>query len=500
MQVLTLAAALTLTAVFGVAGIAKLIDRKGTGEALHAFGAPAFAVPVLALVLPLAELAVAGALLVPATRIAGSAGAFALLGLFSVAIAVSLARGRTPDCHCFGQVHSSPASWRTLVRNGVLAGVAGLSVAAGLAGERPSAFAWLGGLSGTEIALVALGLAVAAAASAGTLAFLSLVRSYGGALLRLEAIERRLVEAGLSVEDEESPPEIGHEPGTPAPGFVAADVQGEPVSLDDLLAPGLPLVLFFTSPTCGPCEALMPDVAAWQAEYAGRLTVAIADAGEREAALAKAEEHGLEHVLVDHELTIQTAYDSGATPSAVLVAPDGTIASHVAPGADWIERLLEHALTASADSEEGGLPIGSPAPTLVLSTLDATPFSFAATHEESLVLFWNPDCGFCSSMRNDLLVWERHQPVDAPRLIVVSSGDEPSVRAEGFSSTVVVDPDFDAGTAFGAGGTPMAVLLDADGRVASPLAAGAEAVFALAGGRGHLDSASLDHARDRVAP
>jgi thiol-disulfide isomerase/thioredoxin len=136
----------------------------------------------------------------------------------------------------------------------------------------------------------------------------------------------------------------------------------------------------------------------------------------------------------------------------------------------------------------------------MLSTLDATPFSFASTHEESLVLFWNPDCGFCSSMRDDLLAWERDQPVDAPRLVVVSSGEVASVRAEGFSSTVVLDPEFIAGTAFGAGGTPMAILLDSAGRVASPLAAGAEAVFALAGGRRRGDAASLAGMRELVAP
>jgi hypothetical protein len=35
----------------------------------------------------------------------------ALLVLFIVAIAVTLARGRKPDCHCFGQLHSKPIGW-----------------------------------------------------------------------------------------------------------------------------------------------------------------------------------------------------------------------------------------------------------------------------------------------------------------------------------------------------------------------------------------------------
>jgi hypothetical protein len=45
------------------------------------------------------------------------------------------------------------------------------------------------------------------------------------------------------------------------------------------------------------------------------------------------------------------------------------------------------------------------------------------------------------------------------------------------------DPNFGAGPAFGANGTPMAVRIDAAGNVASTPAAGAEAVFGLLGGR-----------------
>ena len=498
---LGLVAGLVLAAVFAAAGIAKLADRPGTRIAVREFGAPEHLVGLLAIALPLVELAIALLLIPAATRSVGALGGLVLLCLFSVAIAVSLARGRAPDCHCFGQLHSSPASWRTLVRNALLAGFGALILTAGVAGETPSAVAWLDGLAGAEIATLVLAIAVAAAAVAGAVAFLALMRAYGRALLRLETIERRLAEAGIEIEEDvEAPPEFGHEPGTPAPAFASTDVNGEPVLLDDLLAPGLPLLLLFTSPTCGPCDALLPDVAAWQTEHEDRITIAIADAGDREASLAKAQEHGLGRVLVDHELAIHAAYEAGGTPSAVLVAPDGTISSYVAAGADWIEQLLERALTETAESDDDGLPVGSPAPELDLSDLDAAPVLLATPAAESLVLFWNPDCGFCSSMRDELLTWERHPPAGAPRLVVVSSGEEASTRAEGFTSIVVLDPEFTAGAAFEAGGTPMAVLLDREGRVASPLAAGAEAVFALAGGRGRVDAASADHVLHRVAP
>ena len=249
------------------------------------------------------------------------------------------------------------------------------------------------------------------------------------------------------------------------------------------------MLLLFTSPTCGPCAALLPDVSAWQHEHGERLTIAIANGGDRDASLAEAQEHGLERVLSDEDLAVYEAYQAAGTPSAVLVAPDGTIASHVAPGPAWIEQLLASALADDEEGEDEGLPVGSPAPELVVPLLDGEPTSFAAlAGEETLVLFWNPDCGFCNSMRDEVLAWEEDTPAGAPRLLIVSSGDETSTRAEGFSSIVALDPEYSVGAAFGAGGTPMAVLLDSAGRVASPLAAGAEGVFALAGRRGALES------------
>jgi hypothetical protein len=48
---------------------------------------------------------------------------------------------------------------------------------------------------------------------------------------------------------------------------------------------------------------------------------------------------------------------------------------------------------------------------------------------------------------------------------------------------VVLDEGFAAGRAFGVTGTPMAVLVDADGKVASEVVTGAQSVLALARGK-----------------
>ena len=478
MPALGLVSSLLLSAVFFAAGFGKLTDRTGTRKAVGEFGAPAWLVSPLALLLPVAELAVAVALLFAATRSAGAVGALVLLGVFSTAIGVSLARGQAPDCHCFGQLHSAPASWKTLVRNALLAGLAVVA----LAERGPGAFGWIGNLTPVGALALATGVVAVGLLTGGGLAFVSLMRSHGRVLLRLDTVESALREAGIEVpEDEDSLPELGIDPGSPAPAFAAEAVGGGQASLDDLLEPGLPLLLFFTSSSCGPCRALLPDISRWQDEHREQLTLATVSSGDLAAIRAEAEEHSLEWALFDSDLAIFGAYQATATPSAVLISADGQIASYIASGSDEIEQLVERAVAeANADEEnESGLSIGEAAPELALTGLDGEPVSLSDPVRDTLVLFWNPTCGFCGSMLDDLHAWEQtaHESL---RLLVVSSGDEEDTRADGFQSTVALDPGYTAGNAFGAGGTPMAVLIDREGRVASAVVGGGAAVLGLA--------------------
>lgn len=482
MTALALGARVVLFLVFAVAGTAKLLDRQGTRAALVGFGAPQRSAAPLAIALPLAELAVAGLLLPASTAIIGAIGALALLAVFSATIGWNLARGRSPDCHCFGQLHSAPASWKTLVRNGALLGVAGIAVAASVAEPPTSAVAWIADLDGSELLAFAVAAAAAVVVAAVSVAFVSLMRSYGRVLVRLERIEGALANAGIELGDDEPMPQIGLEPGTPAPTFWAESLAGETISIDTLGASGRPSVLLFTSTSCGPCKTLLPTAAEWQRDYEDVLNVVFVSEGSRHDVQAESTEHGLEQVLVDEGGRLYDAYRANGTPSAVLIAPDGTVGSWVAGGSERIEQLVGQAVAGVA--EEAGLPTGADAPDLELPSLTGETVSLASLRDrDTLLLFWNPDCGFCRSMHEDLLAWEESTNGVHPRLVVVSSGDEESTRAEGFSSLVLLDEEFAAGNAFSANGTPMGVLVDADGRIASSVAAGAEAVLALANGR-----------------
>lgn len=478
------AARLLLAIVFAVAGVAKLVDREGGRKAAIGFGVPARVAGLVAVILPLAELAVAVLLVPSSTAVAGSIGALVLLLLFSLAIARSLARGAAPDCHCFGQLHSAPAGRATLMRNCCLAALAALALVGSLSAPRESGVAWLVELDAVQGIALAGGVLAVVALSLGAVAFLSLIRSYGRVLVRLDRVETALAAAGIEIDDVTAPSEIGLAPGEPAPWFLANDSEGRGVSLDDLLSPGLPLLVLFTSPHCGPCAELLPRAREWQLEHRDALTIVFAADGDPAAVRAEAQEFELAHVLVDADRALSDSFQASGTPSAVLVGADGTIASWVAAGAAGIEALVEQSFM--PPEEALGLPVGADVPELELPGLDGDVVPLASFRgKDALLLFWNPECGHCAGMRDDLLAWEEAANGVTPRLVIVSSGDADSTRADGFSSTVLLDEDFAAGDTFGAGGTPMAVLLGADGRVASEVVGGAEAVFELANAHAH---------------
>ena len=103
MDAAVLVARLLLAAVFVVAGIAKLADRKGSRRAITDFGVPDALAAPLGVFLPLAELAVATALVLTSTALWGAVAALALLLLFVAGIGVNLARGPSPNSNCLAR-------------------------------------------------------------------------------------------------------------------------------------------------------------------------------------------------------------------------------------------------------------------------------------------------------------------------------------------------------------------------------------------------------------
>ena len=114
---LTVRAALAL--LFLVAAAHKLRDRAAFRATFAEYRILPEAISTL---VPLAELAVAVLLLVPAASALGEIGAAALLLLYGAAVGVNLARGRRHiDCGCAGPYARRPIGGGIVVRNALLA-------------------------------------------------------------------------------------------------------------------------------------------------------------------------------------------------------------------------------------------------------------------------------------------------------------------------------------------------------------------------------------------
>ena len=423
------------------------------------FGVPESLAPPVGLGLPLVELAVA-ALLLPASTAAWAAlAATGLLAAFSVAITRSMATGKAPDCHCFGQLHSEPAGRETLLRNLGLGAAAVFVLAAGWNDPGASAVAWLGDLHGAGIAA-----AVAVAASLATaLAVGYLHRANRRLKLRLDRLEEGTPAHGLPLL-------------AAAPSLSLRDLSGTKRTLADLLAAGRPTMLVFADPACRPCDGILSDVARWQREQRDRLTASVLSSGAPAEVQAKAVEHGLELVLLDRRKKAFRAYDAAGTPSAVLVTPAGRIDSPMVAGPRAIHELVEERFGITTP---GGLPLGSELPDLTLRELDGGDVDLPSIRgRETVLLFWDPKSDECRALRDDLSAWELERD-DEPALVVISGAEPDALREEGFESTVLLDVGAEAAYAFGGLEPPTAVLVDAGGRVAWPLAGGAEHILRL---------------------
>ncbi|HWV88132.1 MAG TPA: MauE/DoxX family redox-associated membrane protein [Capillimicrobium sp.] len=431
------AARAVLAAAFALAALLKLRDRRGTRHAVGELGVPAALAGAVAAALAPAELAIAAGLLWPAGAWWAAVAALAALALFSAVVARALAAGRRPACTCFGALSDAPIGTGTLARNAALAAPAVLLVAAG-----PSA-----------VADTSAGLGVALAAA---------LLAAGAAVARWRA---RRTAAGV---------------GRPVPAFTLAFDDEARVGREDLPR-DRPTLFVFVDPDCHACDELLPDLAAWQ-RRPGAPAIAIVGRGDPEAVRRKLAPHGLVGAC-QRDREVEVAFGVRGTPSAVLVAPDRTIAAPVATGGLAIATLVDAAVRGDhAELAAGGLPQGpaegEPLPPVSLPDATGREVRIGPVDgRPTVVLALSPGCPFCEDLLDDLRAWEASPPHDL-RLVVLAS-NERHAAALGLASSMLIDRRSHGRRAIGSRSTPAALLLDADGRVASGLARGARATRAL---------------------
>lgn len=479
MDALLLIARLVLCGVMLAAAFGKFFDLPGSRQAMLGFGVPARLAPIAGVALPVVELLLGIGLLPVATAWWAALGTFLLMLGFIGGIAWNLSQGRTPDCHCFGQLHSEPAGPRTIARNAVLALVALFVVLAGWGNPGVSIGGWFADRTGFEIVMLVLGVVALGAIGALGWTVTQLMAQNGRILDRLEALETRAGIAPTSPAD--VPPTTGLAVGSIAPEFTLPDLSGEPISLTAMRAPGRSLILLFTNPGCEPCQRILAQVPAWQERAGRQADLVVISRGTAEANEEKAQQHKLSRVLLQDGREVNKAFGVDSTPSAVLVRPDGRIGSPVAGGATAVTVLVEGILPTvnGTGPVVPTLSVGDDLPSLPLATLAGTTFAGLPQGQEAILLFWSPSCGYCRRIAPEVLDWESNRPAGAPELLILSIGETEAIRAEGFQSTVLIDDGSNVRTRFGSRGTPSALRIDANGKIASPVAHGSDQVLAM---------------------
>lgn len=508
METVLLMARLFLAFILLVAGVSKAIDPASARKALAGFGVSEKMAGPLGWCLPFLEIAAAIALIPTGTAWFGAIASLGLMLIFVAAIGVSLALGRTPECNCFGQLHSKPVSWSMFVRNLLLALVAGLVVVQGKDAPGLSVTNMLADLKAGELLVLILSLAGVGLLVIASVHLRRILNDQAAVLSRIDAIEKTLEDyAPPPVEREEAtPPPEGLPVGALAPDFLLDAIDGGQVGLDDLLDYGKPVLLLFVSTSCAPCESVLKDVSAWERDYA--LTIALLSKGSPQENRKRVAKYGARHLLLIGESDVAETYQGRWTPAGVLITREGRIASHNAYGDADIRLLVSTAAAAETEFEsraslgapgngngleikvgKSELKVGDPAPNFSLSDVAG---NVVTTEDllgrDTLLLFWNPGCPYCGAMSDDVRRWEENPPPDAPRLVFVSSGDLEKVKdnSEEFESRFLHDDGFDVGMRLGTRATPSALLIDSEGRIASSIGTGRSNVMLLAGVRDAL--------------
>jgi hypothetical protein len=95
-------------------------------------------------------------------------------------------------------------------------------------------------------------------------------------------------------------------------------------------------------------------------------------------------------------------------------------------------------------------------------------------------VYWDPTCRYCAALVDTLADWAAEPPANGPRLVLLTQRTEALPNRFG-AEVVLVDPGGEVVRAFGFSGTPSALLIGADGTIASSTCVGGDDVKSLLG-------------------
>jgi len=178
-------------------------------------------------------------------------------------------------------------------------------------------------------------------------------------------------------------------------------------------------------------------------------------------------------------------------------------------GTSTAHTALQHS---SAETEAPGLPLQSEFPAFSLPDLAGNVVSLDNFRSRRVLLVnWNFECGFCDSIAPQLASLEPSFQQRNVQLLLLAHGESAPNREgaaeHGLRCPILLVGGRQEGGAFETEGTPVAYLVDEDGRVAAPVARGADRVLALAlelagpqPGALSSEKDPAEHHRDAAAP
>lgn len=452
-----------LGAAFLIAGAAKFAGFQDSKSALKEFGIPPKLLAISAWLLAGVEI-LTGLLLFPSsTAMWGAMAALGLSVIFAAAVLVALARGKRPNCQCFGSLYSRPISRWTLGRVGIVAAGAGyVSYAATKMSPLPID---VSSVRIPESAAIFLSILLGAAFVTIAIAHFRLLKRYGATLLELETAAAGAWEAPAATR--------------PAPSFELPSAEGRLETLGSLLSYRRPVLLVFSDPECSTCQSLLPELSTWAENFKNSVTVAVI--GNRSTS-EDSNPAPIRHYLFQSGKEVAQAYGAPGVPSAVVVSPDGQMSGVFAKGPSEIMQMADQLLlnTASipAIPERAATPF---AKGIVVTDLKGNPVDFASQIvKETLVLFWDPECAHSRELQAELEKYDSWvRDTDASLVVITPKAIRPpGVLGRG---SVLVDSERRLQNAFGVAATPAAVVLDGSGQVASFVAVGMSRVLEIAG-------------------
>ena len=318
-----------------------------------------------------------------------------------------------------------------------------------------------------------------------------LMSRYGRVLLRLDALEARLDEAGIATEAlPESLPV-----GSTVDDFVLPDASGSFVSLSDFR--GRRVLLVNWNPDCGFCDLIAPELSdAHPALRQAGTELLLVSYGDAEQNRRFSQEHGLDCPLLLQDEQREAPFFRGlGTPVAYLLDEQGRVAEPLAGGADQVAALARRVADGRKLStqrplsesrlERNGLAPGVPAPDFSLPALDGSTVSLSDFRgRRVLLIFSDPQCGPCNALLPDLVRLHGQAEAAGLSLLLVGRGspEENRSKAEEHSAAfpIVLQHRWRLSREYGIFATPVAFLINEQGLIDCDVASGADEVLALA--------------------